>query len=60
VNIFDFLLIGLFKYTKAAQCKNLVRVGGNGVLFFATGKKIKKNYKSFPILPANPTCVFSL
>jgi hypothetical protein len=25
VNIFDFLLFGLFKYTKAAQCKNLVR-----------------------------------
>ena len=23
--IFDFLLFGLFKYTKAAQCKNLVR-----------------------------------
>jgi hypothetical protein len=29
-----------------------LHVGGNGVLFFATGKKIKKNYKSFPILPA--------
>jgi hypothetical protein len=25
VNILYFLLIGLFKYTKAAQCKNLVR-----------------------------------
>jgi hypothetical protein len=37
-----------------------LHVGGNGVLFFATGKNIKKNYKSFPILRANPTCVFSL
>ena len=29
MNIFDFLLIGLFKYTKAAQCKNLVRYKNN-------------------------------
>jgi hypothetical protein len=29
VNIFDFLLIGLFKHTKVAQCKNLVRYKNN-------------------------------
>ena len=29
MNIFDFLLIGLFKYTKATQCKNLVRYKNN-------------------------------
>jgi hypothetical protein len=37
-----------------------LHVGGNGVLFFAMGKKYKKNYKTFLILISNPTCVFSL
>jgi hypothetical protein len=31
-----------------------LHVDGNGVLSFATDKKLKKNYKTFLILTANP------